>query len=205
MFGKLTDKQNEFVGYVIDSGKHLLNLINDILDLSKVEAGKVELELSQFDMRETLQGALGMFTEKAMKHGITMTLELAPDMDTAIQADERRLKQILFNLLSNAVKFTPDGGGVSLQARQSTAQEMEISVSDTGIGMKAEDMPKLFHEFSQIESAYDKNYEGTGLGLALSRKLVELHGGRIWVESDFGQGSRFTFVIPVRQGESHEA
>jgi signal transduction histidine kinase len=198
-FGKLTAKQDEFLGYVIDSGNHLLNLINDILDLSKVEAGKVELEVSSFEVRKTLHAALGMLMEKAMKNGVTLTLEAEADMEMTVEADERRLKQILFNLLGNAVKFTPDGGAVCLRARRSSQQEIEISVADTGIGMREEDLPKLFHEFSQIESAYDKNYEGTGLGLALAKRLVELHGGRIWVESVFGQGSRFTFVIPVRQ------
>ncbi len=205
MFGQLTEKQDEFTGYVIDSGKHLLNVINDILDLSKVEAGKVELEVGGFNLQETLTSSLAMFRENAMKHGMTLKLEIAPDTDTAIEADERRLKQILFNLLSNAVKFTPDGGSVFLRTQKSVDESLEISVEDTGIGIKEEDMPKLFKEFSQIESSYDRKYEGTGLGLALTKKLVELHGGRIWVESKFGKGSRFAFMIPVRQGGRHDA
>jgi PAS domain S-box-containing protein len=204
-FGALTEKQDEFLGYVIDSGKHLLDLINDILDLSKVEAGKVELEVSVFNVQGTLNASLGMLKEKAMKHRITLKFDMTPDTDIAIEADERRLKQILFNLLSNAVKFTPDGGVVCLRAQKSGEESMEISVEDTGIGMKEEDMPKLFKEFSQIESSLNKNYEGTGLGLALSKKLVELHGGRIWAESDYGKGSRFAFVIPLRQGGRHDA
>ena len=204
-FGPLTEKQDEFLGYVIDSGKHLLELINDILDLSKVEAGKVELEINVFDVQGTLSTALGMLREKAMKHGITLKFEIMPDTEIAIEADERRLKQILFNLLSNAVKFTPEGGVVWLRAQNIGEENMEISVEDTGIGMKEEDMPKLFKEFSQIESSFNKNYEGTGLGLALSKKLVELHGGRIWAESEYGKGSRFTFVIPLRQEGRHDA
>lgn len=205
-FGQLTEKQDEFLGYVIDSGKHLLNLINDILDLSKVEAGKVELEISVFNVLATLNASLGMLKEKAMKHRITLELlAMAPDTETAIEADERRLKQIIFNLLGNAVKFTPDGGVVCLRAQKSGERSLEISVEDNGIGMKEEDMPKLFNEFSQIESSRNKNYEGTGLGLALSKKLVELHGGRIWAESHYGKGSRFAFVIPLRQVGRHDA
>jgi|GEM_PF-1139763 len=204
-FGQLTEKQDEYVGYVIDSGEHLLALINDILDLSKVEAGKVELEVGSFNLQETLNASLSMFREKTMKHGIALKLDIAPDADIAIEADERRLKQILFNLISNAVKFTPDGGAVYLRAQKRDEDSIELSVEDTGIGIKEEDMLKLFKEFSQIESSYDKKYEGTGLGLALTKKLVEKHGGRIWCESKFGKGSRFAFVIPVRQGGRHNA
>ena len=204
-FGQLNEKQDTFMGYVIDAGNHLLNLINDILDLSKVETGNVELEVSAFKARETLEASIAMLKEKAMRHGITLTLEMASDTDTALEADKRRLKQILFNLLNNAVKFTPDGGTVCLRAQRSGEEGLEISVEDTGIGMKKEDMPKLFKEFSQIESSYDKNYEGTGLGLALTKRLVELHGGRIWAESDYGKGSRFAFVIPIRQQGGHDA
>ncbi|MCX5875995.1 MAG: ATP-binding protein [Deltaproteobacteria bacterium] len=200
-FGELTEKQDEFLGYVITSGKHLLNLINDILDLAKVEAGKVELEVSFFNVQATLNSSLNMLKEKAMKHRINLMLDMAPDVETEIEGDERRFKQILFNLLSNAVKFTPDGGVVCLRAQKSGKESLEISVEDTGIGMKKEDMPRLFKEFSQIESSFDKNYEGTGLGLALTKQLVELHGGRVWAESDYGKGSRFAFIMPVRHEE----
>ena len=123
-----------------------------------------------------------------------------------IEADERKLKQILFNLLSNAVKFTPDDGQVQVMLKEiNGAQDIEISIRDTGIGIKKEDIPRLFVEFSQLASAYDKKYEGTGLGLALTKKLVELHGGRIWVESEFGKGSLFAFVIPVNQRRKKDA
>jgi len=146
-----------------------------------------------------------MQREKAMKHGIALSLEIQPEVDIEIEADKRKLKQIMFNLLSNAVKFTPDGGAVSLAARKLIETgEIEISVSDTGIGIKEEDMPRLFHEFTQLQTAYTKEYEGTGLGLALTKKFVELHGGRIWVESEFGKGSRFAFVIPFKQWSSAE-
>ena len=226
LFGKLNEKQLEYVEYINKSGEHLLALINDILDLSKVESGKMDLELDKHVLKDVLNSATLMLREKAMKHKIGLTLECAEDIN--IEADVRKTKQIMYNLLSNAVKFTPDGGSVRVIARKVSSSEflvsskepknkgqrpelktenlkletgnlIEISVEDTGIGVKPEDMPKLFREFSQIESAYAKTYEGTGLGLALTKKLVELHGGKIWAESEFGKGSRFTFVIPIKQ------
>lgn len=233
-FGELNEKQAEYVKNVYESGKHLLNLINDILDLSKVEAGKTELELCRFPVKDAVFAAMTMLKEKAMKHGIDLNLDIASDADIEIEADERKLKQIMFNLLSNAVKFTNDGGKVSVSARRvgssafgvrspefgvgSSEKEriyselrtqyseldrdfIEISVSDTGIGIKKDDMQKLFKEFSQIESAYTKSHEGTGLGLILTKKMIELHGGRICVESVFGKGSSFCFVIPVERGQ----
>lgn len=195
---ELTAEEKEMIGYILSSGRHLLNLINDILDLSKVEAGKLELELSTFSLRDLLSSSIIMVREKAMKHNIKLSLEIEPDADIEVQADNRRLKQILFNLLSNAVKFTPDGGSVSLRAKRN-GDFIEVSVSDTGIGIKQEDMAKLFQPFQQLESTYTKEYEGTGLGLAITKRLVELHGGRIWVESEFNKKSVFTFVIPVKQ------
>ncbi len=229
LYGELNEKQREYVNDISSSGQHLLNLINDILDLSKVESGKMELELSSFTLSDVLNTAMTMLKEKAMKQMIRLDLEIQPDADIEIEADERKLKQIMFNLLSNAVKFTPDGGSVSVQAKRvsligeaeaiskdeilRSAQNdkrrarndnligdfIEISVTDTGIGIKPEDMGKLFKEFTQLETAYEKKYQGTGLGLALTKKLVELHGGKIWVESEFGKGSKFSFVIPVKQ------
>ncbi len=224
LYGKLNEKQLEYVCDILTSGRHLLSLINDILDLSKVESGKMELELSSLILRDVLNSSIRMFKEKAMKHNIKLSLEIEPDADTEIEADERKLKQIMFNLLSNALKFTPDGGSVQvsahriadlrLQIAESGAEEksgirnlqseigrdfIEISVEDTGIGIKKEDINKIFKEFTQIESAYTKEYEGTGLGLALTKRLVELHGGNIRVESEEGKGSRFIFTMPLRQ------
>ncbi len=218
LFGKLNEKQKEYISDLYNSGKHLMSLINDILDLSKVESGKMELELSRFILKDVLNASISMIKEKATKHGIRLSLEIEKDADIEIEADERKIKQIMCNLLGNAVKFTPDGGSVRVAARrvvrdwglgialtpnnQSPTPDrdfVEISVTDTGIGIKEEDIPKLFKEFTQIESAYCKNYEGTGLGLVLTKKLVELHGGKVWVESEFGNGSRFSFVISVRQ------
>ncbi len=198
--GELTPEQKELVGYIHSSGKHLLSLINDILDLSKVESGKLELELSTFSLKDILNNSMIMLKEKAMKHGINLSLEIEPDADIEIdiEADERKLKQIMFNLLSNAVKFTPDGGSVFVKAKID-GDLIEISVSDTGIGIKQEDMGKLFQSFWQLESTLTRNYEGTGLGLALTKRLVELHGGSIRAESEYGKWSRFTFVIPIKQ------
>ncbi|HAK88864.1 MAG: hypothetical protein A2077_07715 [Nitrospirae bacterium GWC2_46_6] len=202
LFGKLNEKQLEYMKDIHASGKHLLSLINDILDLSKVEAGKMELEPMSFLLRDTLNASLSLLKEKAMKRGIKMSLELEPDADMEIEADERKLKQIMFNLLSNAEKFTPDGGYVHVHAAKASeagGDFIRISVADTGIGIEPEDIPKLFQEFTQLESAYTKTYEGTGLGLALTRRLVELHGGKVWVESESGVGSKFTFTMPVKQ------
>jgi len=219
MYGTLNEKQKEYVNDILNSGSHLLNLINDILDLSKVESGKMELELSKFLLVDILEMSKSMLKEKAMKHNITLSITIEPDADIEIEADERKLKQILFNLIGNAMKFTPDGGSVSVQARLVNSEQylvnskklftddyslttdqnfIEISVTDTGIGIKQEDMDKLFKEFTQLETAYEKKYQGTGLGLALTKKLVELHGGKIWVESEYGKGSRFSFVIPIK-------
>ncbi|GAB4413567.1 MAG: hypothetical protein OHK0032_09680 [Thermodesulfovibrionales bacterium] len=200
LYGELTEKQAEYVRDINTSGRHLLDLINDILDLSKVESGKVELELSRFSLRELLNSSITIFRERAMKQNLSLSLGIEPGADVEIEADLRRMKQIMFNLLSNAVKFTPDGGTVSVKARKVQGEDfIEITVADTGIGIKPEDMPKLFKEFTQLESPYTKNYEGTGLGLALTKRLVELHSGRIWAESEYGRGSRFTFTIPIRQ------
>jgi PAS domain S-box-containing protein len=196
MFGQINDKQREYVHNILTSGRHLLSLINDILDLSKVESGKMELELSVFLLRDSLDASMMMLKEKALKGGIELHLDLAPEADLDIEADQRKLKQILFNLLSNAVKFTGVDGVVHLSAVRD-GDFLEISVQDTGIGIREDDIPKLFHPFTQLESVYTKGFEGTGLGLALTRQLVELHGGRIWVDSEFGTGSRFSFALPL--------
>jgi len=196
LFGPINEKQQDYVQNILTSGRHLLSLINDILDLSKVESGKMELELTGFSLQETLDASLMMLKEKALKGEIDLQMDPAPLADIQIVADQRKLKQILFNLLSNAVKFTPAGGTIRVGAI-SDGDFVEITLADSGIGIKQEDIPKLFHPFTQLESVYSKEFEGTGLGLALTRQLVELHGGRIWVKSDFGKGSRFSFTIPL--------
>ena len=203
IFGPINDKQQEYVKNILTSGRHLLSLINDILDLSKVESGKMELELSTFSLRESLDASLMMLKEKSLKGDVCLRMELTQEADTNIVADQRKLKQILFNLVSNAVKFTPGGGTVEVTATRD-GDFIEITVADTGLGIKAEDIPKLFQAFTQLESVYTKGFEGTGLGLALTRQLVELHGGRIWVESTFGVGSRFIFTVPLAQATTNE-
>ncbi len=197
-FGKLNEKQANYINNVYTSGLHLLQLINDILDLSKVEAGRMELQTSRVNIKVMLGNSLTMIKEKTLTQGISLDLRFPDDMeDLDILADERKLKQIMFNLLSNAVKFTPDKGAITVEAKKEGV-ELVVSVSDTGIGIKPEDQERVFSEFEQISSKYTRKQPGTGLGLSLTRRLVELHGGRIWVESEGeGKGSTFTFVIPI--------
>jgi len=197
LFGTLNEKQLEYLKDIHESAKHLLNLINDILDLSKVEEGKMELELSEFRVSDVVNATLIMFKEKALKHGIKLDTEISEEADITVTADERKIKQVLFNLVSNAVKFTPDGGSVKIMAKRKEDM-IEIVVEDTGMGIKKEDMERLFQPFSQLETTYTKKYEGTGLGLSLSKSLVELHGGTIWCESEYGKGSKFGFTFPVK-------
>jgi signal transduction histidine kinase len=205
--GELNDKQKEYIGYVLASGNHLLALINDILDVAKIEAGKAELEVSPFPLRSALEGAVASLTDKAEARRLSLTLVVTPDADIDILADERRFRQIALNLLSNAVKFTPEGGAVTVKAQRFAGSELaelaagdyvEIAVTDTGIGISAADQAKLFQPFSQLKSGLSKNVSGTGLGLALTKKLVEMHGGAIWLQSEPGRGSTFTFVLPVK-------
>jgi len=194
MFGEMNEKQAEYIADILESGRHLLSLINDILDLSKIEAGRMELEPTVFDLASAIENALTLVKERAHRHGIA----LASTVDERLRmigADERKVKQVLLNLLSNALKFTPDGGQVHVRARVLNG-ETEISVTDTGVGIAPEDQADVFEEFRQVGTA-SKKVEGTGLGLAISRKFVELHGGRIRVKSQVGQGSTFTFTLPL--------
>jgi signal transduction histidine kinase len=194
VFGKLNDKQLEYANDIYTSGKHLLSLINDILDLSKVEAGRMELQLSTFDFPSGLANATSLFREKAAAHGIKFDIEL-DDKLGSFKADERKVKQILLNLLSNAMKFTPDGGEIRVAAAL-IGDAIEVSVSDTGVGISDADQAAIFDEFNQGNTDHTKHKEGTGLGLALSKKFVELHGGKLWVNSELGKGSTFTFTLP---------
>ena len=198
MFGELNQKQDEYLKDIHASGQHLLSLINDILDLSKVEAGRMELELTEFNLPATLDNALTLVRERAGRHGIALHLTV-DDRVEHVQADERKIKQVILNLLSNAIKFTSEGGRIEVRAVP-IDYVVEVSVSDTGVGIAPEDQEAIFEEFRQVGTAA-KKVEGTGLGLTLSRKFIELHGGRIWVESQMGAGSTFTFTIPVRGGE----
>jgi signal transduction histidine kinase len=196
MFGELNQKQLEYQKDIHESGKHLLSLINDILDLSKIEAGRMELELSTFDLPSAVSNAVTLIRERAQRHGIALGVAIDQQLGE-IQADERKVKQILLNLLSNAVKFTPDGGRVDVSARLDSAQ-VEIAVKDTGVGISVEDQASLFEEFKQLGKDSNRKAEGTGLGLALTRRLVELHGGRILVDSAPGCGSTFRVSLPLR-------
>jgi signal transduction histidine kinase len=196
MFGPLNDKQAEYVQDILSSGRHLLVLINDILDLAKVEAGRMELELSRFDLPAAIGGAVILVRERATRHGLALEVSV-DDRLGAFVGDERKVRQVLVNLLSNAVKFTPEGGRVAVRAVPADAC-VEISVADTGIGIAAEDQEAIFEEFRQVGADYARKREGTGLGLALARRFVELHGGRIRVQSRPGEGSTFTLTLPVR-------
>jgi len=202
MFGEVNDKQDEYLRDIHSSGRHLLQLINDILDLSKVEAGRMELEATRFRIPDSIDNAMTLIRERAQRHGIALGKDVDPAVDEVI-ADERKFKQILLNLLSNAVKFTPDGGRVDVIARR-TPDALEVAVRDTGIGIAAEDQKLVFEEFRQVGNDYTKKQEGTGLGLALARRFVGLHGGTITVESEPGKGSTFTFTIPWRDAPSPE-
>jgi signal transduction histidine kinase len=195
LFGELNEKQAEYTEDILSSGRHLLSLINEILDLSKVEAGRMELELATFDLPLAIDNARTFVRERATRHGITLDVAV-DDRLGEIVGDERKIKQILLNLLSNAVKFTPEGGRIGIKARQADGS-VEISVSDTGIGIAPEDQARIFEEFRQVGADYAHKSEGTGLGLTLAKKFVELHGGRIWVESEVGKGSRFIFTLPI--------
>jgi signal transduction histidine kinase len=200
-FGELNDKQLRYIGHIHASGQHLLMLINEILDLAKVESGKTELRFSEVNIKRLLESSLMMIKEKALKHRIQIAVRIQEELsDLLLQVDEVKLKQIVFNLLSNAAKFTPDGGRIEISAHLEP-DEVVISVADTGIGLKPQDQDRIFASFEQADSLSGPRTErGTGLGLALARNFVELHGGRIWVHSEgAGKGSAFMFTIPVRR------
>jgi signal transduction histidine kinase len=195
MFGQLNDKQDEYLKDIYASGQHLLSLINDILDLSKIEAGRMELTPAPFHLPSALDNAVTLVRERAARHGIAMELTLDPELADLV-ADERKVKQVVLNLLSNAVKFTPEGGRISLKASR-TDGAVEIAVSDTGIGIAREDQATIFEEFRQVGTDETRKQEGTGLGLTLAKKFIELHGGRIRVDSELGRGSTFSFTLPL--------
>ena len=194
MFGDINEKQEEYLNDILSSGRHLLSLINDILDLSKIEAGKMELEVTEFDVPVAIDNALTLMRERAARRGQALERAVDPEVGT-IRADERKVKQVLLNLLSNAVKFTPEGGRITVSAER-TGGVVAIAVTDTGVGIAPEHQQVVFEEFRQVGES-GRKAEGTGLGLALCRKFVELHGGRLTVASELGKGSTFTFTLPV--------
>jgi len=232
-FGGLTEAQEEYLTDVLSSSRHLLSLINDILDLSKIEAGKIELQLNPVTLGNLAESSLTMIKQKAIQHGVQVSLHIG-DVPGIIMADERKLKQIIYNLLSNAAKFTPDGGKIDVTVRQVQAtfrtgqrwtdnanyriieelvcsdesrgrqsiECVEFSIADTGIGLIGENLERIFNPFEQVANAISRKYRGTGLGLSLTREFVELHGGKIYAESEgLGKGSVFRFVIPTRRAE----
>jgi signal transduction histidine kinase len=213
-FGDLNARQLRYCHNILQSGRHLLQLINDILDLTKVEAGRVELLRTTFSPARALADVRAIVKTLAHKKNIRLEFQVAPDLPSLF-AEEPKFKQIMYNLLSNAIKFTPDGGTVlviaSIQNGASldsmvTRPWLRVSVTDTGIGIKAIDQERIFKEFEQVDSSYGRQQQGNGLGLALTKKLVEMHSGQVWVESEGveGKGSAFTFLIPILQAAANE-
>ncbi|MFN8095279.1 MAG: HAMP domain-containing sensor histidine kinase [Vicinamibacteria bacterium] len=196
VYGALQPRQREALQTVEESGRHLLELINDILDLSKIEAGKVVLELSDVPLGAACAGALRLVLGAAQAKHVSLESSVVPE-DAEASADPRRLKQILVNLLSNAVKFTPEGGRAGVEARLDGEGWVRIVVWDTGIGIAAEDVARLFQPFTQLDSSLSRQHAGTGLGLALVRRLAELHGGAATLESEPGKGTRVTVRLPA--------
>ena len=195
LFGELNDKQAEYIADIHTSGRHLLTLINDILDLSKIEAGRMDLQLTPVVLSDVVQNSVALLRERATRQSIALTLDVDPRVGV-VDADERKIKQVLFNLLTNALKFTPEGGRVVVSAR-GTKDEAQVSVHDDGVGIAPADLDRIFEEFQQVGTSHLQ--EGTGLGLAISRRFVELHGGSLTVDSELGRGSTFTFTLPRTQ------
>jgi len=192
----LSEQQRDFLETVARNGRHLLELINELLDLQRIAAGRMELKPEAVDLAALLADATGSVHAQVQKHQHALVVS-PPPQNLRVHADRGRLRQVLLNLLSNAIKFTPDGGRITVAAGLvNGGSEVRIGVTDTGIGIAAEDQPKLFQEFSQLDASASRKYEGTGLGLALSRRLIELHGGAIGVESEVGKGSTFWFTLP---------
>ncbi|HEV8381082.1 MAG TPA: ATP-binding protein [Gemmatimonadales bacterium] len=192
----LSDKQRDFLETVARNGRHLLELINELLDLQRIAAGRMDLKPEPVELAGLLNEAVGSVDAQVQKHHHALVVTPPPE-GLRVQADRVRVRQVLLNLLSNAIKFTPDGGRITVAAGPvNGGSEVRIAVTDTGIGIATEDQPKLFQEFSQLDASASRKYEGTGLGLALSRRLIELHGGTIGVESQMGKGSTFWFTLP---------
>jgi two-component system CheB/CheR fusion protein len=199
-FGRLNEKQKKYVNNILNSGKHLLLLINQILDMAKVEAGKMKLSLSSLPMKSLLNEISLLLEDMVSKKKLQMLLEIAEDLPN-IEADELKVKEIIYNLLSNAVKFTPEGGKIGMRAKKADS-EIEIVVWDTGVGIAPENMGKIFEGFFRVDTRYSRVTEGTGLGLPLSKKLVELHGGKFSVESEgLNKGTEVRFTLPIISGK----
>lgn len=194
--GKLNKKQMVFVDKILSSSKHLLDLINNVLDIARIDSGKMKLAFEEISIPDIIDEILNYFKEEAIDNNIILKHKLDPDLPF-IKANSRAFKQILFNLLSNGIKFSNQEGGVITVSVNKEGDIARISVSDTGIGIKEEDIPRLFQKFEQLDTGMSRKYEGTGLGLTITKKLVEHHGGKIMVESKYGEGSTFTFLLPI--------
>jgi PAS domain S-box-containing protein len=199
--GKLNPKQADYLNDILNSGRHLLQLINDVLDLAKVEAGKMELTPEIFSLAKAIDEVCAVAKPLASKKQISLAVRVAPELST-VTLDPQKFKQVLYNLVSNAIKFTDDAGRVEVMATVYDQHRFKLAVSDNGIGIQTEDLTRLFHEFEQLESGASRRYEGTGLGLALTRKIVELQTGTISVESEVGKGSTFAVVLPLAAGDA---
>jgi len=195
--GDLNEKQERYMDNILTSSKHLLVLINGILDLTSAESGKIELAIEKIPVPDAINETLNLLKETAEKRNVIFKKEIDPQLDY-IEADRQRFNQILFNLVGNAVKFSKEEGGIVTVTAKREENMAKISVSDTGIGIKEENIGRLFRKFEQLESETGKKYDGTGLGLSITKQLVELHGGRIWAESRYGEGSTFTFLLPLK-------
>jgi protein-histidine pros-kinase len=199
--GPLNDKQKEYLGDILSSGRHLLHLINDMLDLVKIQAGRADLALERFSIRDAINEVCTGVHPLAVSKAIELTVNVGDGIEF-VTLDQQRFKQILYNLLSNALKFTDEHGHVGTDVTVVDTERFRLVVSDDGIGIRAEDIGRLFSEFEQLETGTARRFGGTGLGLALTRKLVELHGGKIGVESEFGKGSSFAVVLPLEAQEA---
>ena len=203
LFGDLNPKQDEFVKYISEAGETLSKLLNDIIDVSSVSSGRTHLNLSTVSIPRALKQAVSMLNRQISEKGHAMTVDVALDADVAIEADEEKVRHIFFQLISNAVKYTPDGGKINVLALRSAGRAgedgVQVSVSDNGPGIKPEDIPRLFQNFGRLESTYTRQSGGVGIGLSLTRQLVELLGGDIRVESEYGSGSTFSVFLPLKQ------
>ena len=198
--GPLTTKQRRYVDNILTSGRHLLHLINDILDLSKIEAGRLEVHDEEFAFRPVVETAVSVIQPLAQKKGLEIAVEISPEIDR-VRLDPGKTRQVLYNLMSNAVKFT-ESGKITVSARATEPGWMELVIADTGIGIKPEDQQRIFREFEQVDGSYTRRYEGTGLGLALTKKFVEMQGGSIVVLSEIGRGSRFVIRLPIGERQT---
>jgi signal transduction histidine kinase len=194
--GKLAEKQEEYLTDIHNSGKHLLQLINDVLDLAKVESGKMEIYPERFSVKKSIEEVTNVVSPLAKNKNISINIDVIKDLKD-VKIDKQKFKQILYNLMSNSVKFTDDGGHINISGSLYDDNQFCIKVTDTGIGIKKEDFAKLFYEFQQIDSGMARKYQGTGLGLALTKKIIEFQRGKVEVESEYGKGSTFTVILPT--------